>query len=97
MINFDFTLDNPFHLEDSKFSTIYAVNKRLSENKTFECEVYRLSDRAFEFGISIHPRFQDHGGYVFSFGILSVIIELSIRDNRHWNHETNDWMNYETK
>ncbi len=69
----------------------------LTKNKTFEFNCYRLTSRLFEFSGILNERFKDHGGYIFTFGLFGFIIELSVTDNRHWDHLTNDWENDDGK
>ena len=95
MIQFDLYIDNFFASDEGHFYAIKSYSKEISKNKTFEFEFYQMTQRTLELSLKIKPRFSDHGGISLSFGLFGFITEVSIRDTRHWNHETNDWEKYE--
>lgn len=94
MIRIDINISNPWPQFTDTFEPIYNWSKRLTKNKTFEFETYILTDSLFNTLVEFTPRRHDHGGLILSFGLLGFIIACSVRDNRHWNFEIDDWEVY---
>lgn len=95
MIYIDLNLTNPWSKTNGSFKPLTSFVKPITKNKTFELESYISSDKIFEFRFEYTPRQRDHGGLILSFGIFSMIINLSLRDNRHWDTFTDNWCSYE--
>lgn len=67
---------------------------RVTKNKTF---YYQFDSNSYSLQVvKLHADYTsqcDHAGLDFVFGIRHLFsIELSIKDNRHWDEETGTWV-----
>lgn len=72
---------------------IFLFYKKITKNKFIEIEL--LYDKQFTnyFLLSlIFSKRIDHPGLYFKFEIGPIIFNLCIIDNRHWNYETDNYM-----
>ena len=90
MINFNFSLRNPF---SNKFENVFCKNFRLTEHKSAEVECIN-SNSIFEFGFSLDTRC-DHAGVGITFGLLGYVILAEFRDGRHWNEKEGRYYIYD--
>ena len=91
MIRINFNIDNPWKWPS--FSHLGNVHGRITKNKMWELEHYRCSN-LIEFELNFTTR-RDHAGLEFTVGLLGYNIHANVYDRRHWNTDTNSWMNYE--
>lgn len=89
MISINFSLTNPW---SDRFENVTAWNKKLSENKSCELEVYR-SDTIVELECRISVR-QDHAGITLGVGLFGWTVRFQIYDTRHWDYEKGQWHDY---
>ena len=90
MINFNFTLRNPW---SDRFEPLVSRGGKLSKHKAWEVELYRCDSIA-----EIEAKFtirEDHAGIVLGLGLFSYVIQLQWYDTRHWNYATHQWEMYE--
>lgn len=67
----------------------------LSENKTLEiqAEIWEEDSNWFEFHFEWSKK-TDHAGLDIRVSIWRFAFYFSIRDNRHWDYEKNQWCVY---
>lgn len=93
MINFHISIRNPWYTEN--FDNLYNRSGRVTENKTWEFEVIRYSYTLAE--VSVNWSFRsDHAGIELVLGLFGYAVSFAIRDNRHWDRESNTWTPYES-
>lgn len=92
MINFSFSLYNPFRYRfDNHFSKTWKVAK----NKAIEVEHLRTNILLmFDFRLSFR---QDHAGVAVGIGVLGHEARVEFYDVRHWDYENNRWYVYNSK
>lgn len=91
MIYLNFSLANLWNWP--RFKHLGNVHGAITKNKVWEVEHYRCSNIA-EFQFSFSTR-RDHAGLEITLGFLGYNIHANVYDRRHWNTDTNSWMNYE--
>lgn len=89
MINFNFSLENPF---SNKFENVFCKNFNVTENKNIEVECYN-SATIIQLEFSITTRC-DHAGFDFRLGFLGYTIGISMLDGRHWLSEKDRYQEY---
>lgn len=94
MINICIILKNPWHNEQRwPWRDFYQNSWRVTKNKTLEiCFDFYPCELA-NFNLNTGWRGIDHAGPEFSVGLLGFGLRIQLRDNRHWNHEIDDWEN----
>lgn len=90
MVNFKFKLANPY---SDRWIDIYNIGGYLTDNKSWEIEVLKTS-AIVEVTINFTTR-SDHAGLAVKLGLFGFNVNLSIRDNRHWDYENKCWVKYE--
>lgn len=90
MINFSFSLSNPFIKEG--FDTVWNFGRQLTTHKFLEVETYRHRHILIEFNVAITFR-TDHAGIVVGVGLFGYVAHFTIYDHRHWDEENNNWKN----
>lgn len=97
MISLRFDLQNPFWKDrmNDLYKVYYELEKPISKNKTFECNINRHFYFLFVLHIDLSWRGQDHAGPKFILSLFGYELSLSIHDNRHWNDEQDRWVNYD--
>lgn len=97
MIQFRFGIQNLFFKPryNDRFKNICCFTKLIAPNKTFEFEIYRsnLYD-LFVLVIDTAWKGEDHAGPKIFVEILGYTVSIVIRDTRHWNDDTNNWVDY---
>jgi hypothetical protein len=90
MINFDFSIKNPF---TDRWNTIFFKNGVLPRHKAWEFNGYRTH---FIIDASLHYTYKgDHAGFQITAGLFGYCLEFGIYDTRHWDYEKDDWKNYD--
>lgn len=94
MIAVTFSLQNPYFKSWRDFKNIRNWHGYLPfENKYWEFEVLR-SGALIEFDFTVRTRC-DHAGTTLGLGLFNYAVNLTVYDNRHWDHETNNWSTHE--
>lgn len=86
MIYFNFKLCNPF---SKRFDIAHTYTKKLTENKSFEFNVYRTND-IIELNFDLST-WGSHAGIRLQIALLGYSVEAHIYDNRHWDYEKNEY------
>lgn len=90
MINFNFSIRNPFSQE---FKNLWCrVYDTPHKNKFIELEVYKDSS-LISLNFNATTR-QSHAGVDFELGLLGYCFHFNFYDSRHWNYEEKRWMTY---
>lgn len=92
MIQIQFQIRNPF--KHSPWKSLYEKNVFVTKNKTLEIQITKYTYTLFGIYLDLMWFGQDHAGPCFSICILGYEMGVSLQDNRHWNHEKNNWENY---
>ena len=90
MINFSFSIDNPW---SDRWSTIWCKNGLLPKHKAWEFNVYR-THQIIDAELRLTFK-DDHAGLLVLFGLFGYALEISIYDTRHWDYENNCWEIYD--
>ncbi len=93
MLDLHFAIKNIFSSKRVTFKKIYYVNKKISENKSFEFQLSYLKGTFDIFRLSIltDHNGHDHAGPAFNIEIGPLYLGINIYDCRHWDYETNNW------
>lgn len=90
MIAITFALQNPNFRSWRDFKNIRNWTGRLPiKNKYWEVEVLK-SGSLVEFDFTVRTRC-DHAGITLGLGLFNYSVNFTAYDNRHWDHETNNW------
>jgi hypothetical protein len=90
MINFDFSINNPF---TDRWNTIFFKNGLLPRHKAWEFNAYRTH---YIIDASVRYTYKgDHAGLQLTAGLFGYSLEFSIYDTRHWDYDKNDWRYYD--
>jgi hypothetical protein len=89
MINFNFNIRNPWSSKWKNYRCFHGSTP--FEYKFWELQFYRSSD-VLDFALQVTAR-QSHSGIRFCLGLFSFNVEFQFYDNRHWNHELEQWEN----
>lgn len=90
MIRFSFNIRIP---GSNRFRNIGAWQGSLPvKYKFWELQVYSSAD-IVDVSVDITSR-QSHSGIKLALGLLSLNVEFSIYDSRHWDSSTNTWEHY---
>lgn len=76
---------------NSQFKNYLCFTKPISKNKTLEILANRHFYYLFVLNISSGDNGGDHTGPIFEITLFGYSLEMSIRDNRHWDEETETW------
>lgn len=90
MINFSFSLRNPF---SKLFKSTMLVNTQVFEHKFIEIE-YTRNNEFIGCWFNWSCR-QSHAGISFGLSLLSFGIYFTFEDVRHWNCDNNCWEKYD--
>jgi len=88
MINLNFNISNPW---SDRWTILWNKSKLLTQHKAIEFNGYRTSDI-----ITLDFQFKptgDHAGVRVMIGLISFEVELHFYDVRHWDYETNSFIN----
>lgn len=88
MIYVNIGLSNPW---GKPFSNLWNRSGRLTENKSWEVELLQ-GRQLIGFEISYTMR-QSHAGFNLELALLGYSVSYMIYDNRHWDYETNNFIN----
>jgi hypothetical protein len=88
-LKFDVLIRSP--IKKNIFRCIFSKEKKISDNKSFEIEMFWFSDELFRFAIDIKFGGDDHAGPELELNILGLTFAMKIYDHRHWNYENNSW------
>lgn len=92
MIDFRFTIKNPFHSEDkSPWRPIFQKEKLISKYKVLEIGFFKYAYFLFELSMSTAFSGGDHAGPKFVLSVLGYEFCIGIYDSRHWDYELNKW------
>jgi hypothetical protein len=93
MINFNFSIANPFRYKE--FRTVWNRAWAVNQHRTLEVQIYRYSYNLFEFSIDLRWWGTSHAGPRLELGILGWTVDISLPSNYHWNSETQDWVKHD--
>jgi hypothetical protein len=85
MININFEINNPWHIETS--SVPFTKSRKILKNKVWEIEILEYTDILFKFQLSYSVRGIDHPGLRLSFGLVNIEFNFRVYDTRHWDYE----------
>ena len=87
MLNFNFSLENPF---GSKFKNLGCLSKKITKHKAYELQhCYDATTLLqFEFNYSIR---RDHAGLKLSFILFGYTVYFQLYDTRHWDYKQSKW------
>ena len=72
-----------------------AVSRRVAAHKTFELQISRFDpDHVLDVDIDLNWRGRDHAGPRLELSVLGYYFNIQIYDNRHWDHDLNQWEKY---
>jgi len=91
MFNINISIRNPFTKD--KFEGIFCKEFRLTKNKNICIEFYKYSYYLLEITISTDYEGHDHAGPKLEIGLFGLNFDFKIYDSRHWDIETDDWIN----
>lgn len=94
MIDFKLYVKNPFH-KNNDFKSLYEKGGKLFGDKCWEVQFMRYSWNLLEVEVDTNMKGRDHAGLSLSIGFLGFIASFKIYDTRHWNHDKNDWEQYD--
>ena len=90
MINFSFSIQNPF---SDRWETFGNPAWQISRNKFIELQFVRSTD-ILGLAFRLTTR-QDHAGVFASMSVLGYEAMFHFYDTRHWDEETNGWKQYD--
>ena len=91
MINFSFSIQNPF---GNRWETFGNPSWQISRNKFIELQFVRGTDiLGLSFRLTTR---QDHAGVFASMSVLGYEVMFHFYDTRHWNHEAGRYYAYDT-
>lgn len=85
-------IHNPF--TTNEFDNLWCGAWNLTKNKTLEAEVFH-HNTLIGFHLDIRFWGQDHAGPSISLALFNYEFSIGIHDNRHWDHDKNDWEVYD--
>jgi hypothetical protein len=92
MLNFNFTLNNPF---SDRWEILFSKSGLISKNKAWEANIYKTHSIV---SINCNLRFKgDHAGLQVGCGVLGIEFEFHLYDTRHWNRATDTWETYSSQ
>lgn len=87
MLSFQFNIRNPFSNRWECIKTWAGVTP--FANKFWEAQIDKTSDIVgLEFRLTTR---QDHSGIFLCLALFGFEIIFNYYDNRHWNHQNNQW------
>ncbi len=87
-----FNILNPFKsLAQNFWMYTWYWDKKISTYKWFEIQIFVDINHLFEFEFDLRLRGRDHAGISIEFVIFCLALNLKIYDQRHWDHQINDW------
>lgn len=90
MINFRFSLENPFW---NRFETIWwKAGKTLFKHKFWEVQIMKADD-LLTFDLRFNTRC-DHAGIDLWVGLFGYSINFNFYDSRHWDHKEGRYIKY---
>jgi hypothetical protein len=92
MINFRLEIASPCTWD--YFRNLGCLHGRISKIKAWELEHSYYSGMLLDAEFKLTAR-GNHAGLEFVLGILGYGIAFRIYDTRHWDYETNTWVNYD--
>lgn len=92
MINVWLALRNPFPVKP--FRAIWFRDRRVSRNKIAEIQISRYAFNWLELQLDLNCRGDNHAGPWFMIGLFGWQLDIRMYDRRHWNHETNSWLDH---
>ena len=94
MIMITFAIQNPFFESWKSFKNIRNWHGSTPfKNKYWEAELLKSGDIAL-FDFTVRTKC-DHSGVTLSLGLFNYSITLTLYDNRHWDHGTDDWKKHD--
>jgi hypothetical protein len=83
MINFNFSLNNPF---STRFDIVKSSSAQVTNNKSIEVSLYESN---VIFGLELYINtMRDHAGVTCRIGFAGFCAEMVFYDNRHWDSNT---------
>ena len=96
MINFSFSIVDPWAKDKNNYKHFALWSKKLSTNWAAELQISKFSSYSlFEFRIATHWRGMDHAGPEIYFELFGYMFACKIYNTRHWDYETGTWATYE--
>ena len=92
MINFRLEIASPCTWD--YFRSLGCLHGRISKTKAWELEHNYYSGMLLDAELKLTTK-GDHAGLQAMIGVLGYGIAFRIYDTRHWDYETNTWVNYD--
>jgi hypothetical protein len=92
MINFRLEIASPCTW--GYFRSLGCLHGRISKTKAWELEHNYYSGMLLDAELKLTTK-GDHAGLQVMLGVLGYGIAFRIYDTRHWDYETNTWVNYD--
>lgn len=92
MINFKFTIENPWG--SSMFKSIRARHYKLFWHKVFEWQIYKYNTDIIGLTFNLTWRGQDHAGPEAELILFTYAFRVKIYDSRHWDYHNKRWEIY---
>jgi len=90
MIVITFSIQNPFFKSWRQFKNIRNWHGATPfQNKFWEVEILK-SGEIVMFDFTVRTRC-DHAGTTLGLGLFGYSINMTLYDNRHWDHVTDKW------
>jgi hypothetical protein len=90
MINFSFSVSNPF---SNRWKTLWNKYGIVSDHKSWEFNGYQTHQLIdLDFSLSFRG---DHAGLRVMLGLLGYSVEFHFYDTRHWDFKTDTWVKYD--
>lgn len=94
MIYLNLNIQNPWHNENQwPWHDFYQILFKITKNKTLELNLDFYPISLIHFNLDTRWQGRDHAGPQLGIGILGFGFNLQLCDNRHWDVETNNWIN----
>ena len=91
MISLKLTVSNLFR-DKEYFVNKYWLDRHLFLHKYFDFEYFISNEEIFEFDLNLKWKGSDHAGPSLTLGLGGYTVCFRIYDDRHWDHEANNWV-----
>lgn len=81
----------------AQFNNIYNRYGKITNNKSWEFEIYKHDQNLLEFELDTSFIGKDHAGVSISLGLFSYVISARLYDTRHWDYTNHCWREHENR
>jgi hypothetical protein len=95
MIHFNIAIQNPWHNEkNNQWRDFYQNSWSLTENKRINVCIDYYTWNWFKFEVDTRWSGYDHAGPRVEIILFGLGLSVDINDTRHWDCDTNSWVEY---